>query len=594
VADASQAARGIDRDVSQSLASSQPHSASLRAYASTGLSAIPVVLLVTMLLSPVAMTLVGSFRISLPGEPNVWGLQGWIQAFTSPSIADAFVNTFVLAFMRVPLAIVIGALLAWLLIRTNLPGRSIIEFLFWISFFLPIFPVAMAWVLLLDPKAGWINRFLMGAFGTHDPIFSAYSYLGITWVHITATSVPVMIILLGPAFRALDPSMEESARMCGASRMAVFRRIVLPLLYPALMVAGIASFIRSLEAFEVELLLGTPAGIRVYATKIQELATWEPPRYAPSMALSVPFIALLFLLSLIHHRFLRNRNITTITGKATAGPLVDLGAWRLPLAVLCFIVVSVSVLVPAIALVMGSVMEVFGMARADGSLTFTLRHWQIVFSDTVFVRSVINTLQLAIGTALIGIFFYSMLAYILLRTRVPGRDVLAIVVWLPWAFPGILLSLSLLWMYLGTPLLAPLYGSMIGLIVAMLFKELPIGVNLMKSGLMQISTELEDAARMCGATTWQTYWRLVVPLLAPGAVAVGTICFIACIKDLSTMILLSTPETRPLSLLVLDYTTNGSLERGAVVGVIAAILAIGAALAGRYLGHRMNAGLGRI
>jgi iron(III) transport system permease protein len=557
------------------------------------LKAAPILLVVILLLSPVAITLISSFRLSLPGEPNVWGLNGWIAAFSSANIYDAISNTFILAFMRVPLAILIGSLLAWLLIRTNIYGRRHIEFLFWISFFLPTLPIAMAWTILLDPRSGWINKAAASLFGRTEPLFNVYSFTGITWVHITATTVPVMVLLLGPAFRALDPSMEESARMCGASRAAILRRIVMPLMYPSLMMAAIASFIRSLEAFEVELLLGMPANIRVYSTKIQELATWEPPRYAPSMALSVPFIVMLFGLAWLYQRFLRGKNFTTITGKAAVSPLLDLGAWRLPLTILCGATVTISMVLPATTLVIGSFMEVFGMARADGTVSFTLAHWRVVFRDTVFASSLVNTLKLALGTALTGVLVYSVLAYVLLRTRVVGRSLLGVVVWLPWAFPGILISLSLLWMYLGTPLLAPLYGSMLGLMFAMLFKETPIGVNMMKSGLLQISAELEDAARMCGASWVQIYTRLILPLLAPASVTVFSICFIACVKDISTMILLSTADTRPLSLLVLDYTSNGSFERGTVVGVISAALAITAALIGRMIADRLSAGLGR-
>jgi iron(III) transport system permease protein len=555
--------------------------------------AAPVLFLIVLLLSPVAITVISSFRLSLPGEPNVWGLTGWISAFTSPSIYDAIANTFILAIMRVPLAIFIGALLAWLLIRTNIYGRKWIEFLFWISFFLPTLPIAVAWTILLDPRSGWVNKLAAYAFNRIEPLFNVFSFGGITWVHITATTVPVMVLLLGPAFRALDPSMEESARMCGASRPAILRRIVMPLMYPALMMAAIASFIRSLEAFEVELLLGMPGGIRVYSTKIQELATWEPPRYAPSMALSVPFILMLFALAYLYQRFLRDKTFTTISGKSTMSQPLDLGSWRWPLSLLCMLIATISVILPALTLVVGSFMEVFGMVRADGSIHFTLNHWKIVFNDSVFVISLINTLKLASGTAIIAVLFYSILAYTLVRTKILGRDFLSLVVWMPWAFPGILISLSLLWMYLGTPLLVPLYGSMLGLMFAMLFKEMPIGVNLMKTGLLQISVELEDAARMCGASWVQIYFRLVLPLLAPAAVTVFTICFIVCVKDISTMILLSTADTRPLSLLVLDYTSNGSFERGTVVGVISAGLAIAAALIGRAISDRLSSGLGR-
>jgi iron(III) transport system permease protein len=548
---------------------------------------LPVILVSIFALAPIVIAIVSSFRISLPGQEAVWGFQGWIDAFTSAAIWESIYSTFVLAFLRVPFAVALGAVLAWLLIRTDIPGRRAIEFCFWIAFFLPSLPMAMAWGLLLDPQAGWINLALQHYLGLTEPLFNIFTYLGITWVHLTASTVPVMIILMGPAFRALDPAMEESARMSGASNFQCFRRVVFPLVSPAIITAGIASLIRSLEAFEIELFLGVPANIRVYSTKIHELAVYDPPQYAASMALSVPFVSLLFLLAMFYQRYLMKRrsSFATVTGKSSNLHSIDLGKWRLPATILCVLLVVLAVIVPTVTLVLGSFMDLFGMAGPDGSgFGFTARHWVEVIEDSLFLDSVINTLKLGFGAAACGILAYSVLAYLIVRSNVPGRQFMDIVVWLPWAIPGILLSLALLWMYLGTPFLTVLYGSMLGLILAMVFKDMPIGVNLMKSGILQIGPELEEAAKVAGASWWQIYWRLYFPLLAPTAIAVGMLVFIACVKDISTMVLLSTSETRPLSILLLDYATEEEVERGAVVGVISTALTIVVAFAGRRIG----------
>jgi iron(III) transport system permease protein len=547
---------------------------------------IPVLVIGLFALSPILIAFVTSFRISLPGEPAEWGVSGWIEAFSSPAMWEAVGNTFVLALMRVPFAVVFGAIMAWLLIRTNVVARRTIEFLFWIAFFLPTLPMAMAWALLFDPGGGWANLFAKHALGATEPPFNIYSYSGITWVHLTASTVPVMIILMGPAFRGLDPALEESARMSGASNSVCFRRIVLPLVSPAVITASIASLIRSLEAFEIELYLGIPAGIRVYSTKMHEYAIYDPPRYAPSMALSVPFVALLFLLALLYQRYLRKRQggFATVTGKASASEPIDLGRWRGPASALCMLCAGLVVVVPSVSLLLGSFMSLFGVTYPGGGFGFTLEHWVTVLQDSLFLASILHTVELGLGAAAAGILVYSVIAYLIIRSKVAGRNALDILVWLPWAIPGILLSLALLWMYLGTPFLSVLYGSMLGLILAMVFKEMPIGVNLMKTGIMQIGPELEEAARMAGANWWQTYWRLFFPLLAPTATAVGMLVFIACVKDISTMVLLSTPETRPISILLLDYMTNGLIESGAVVGVISTLLTVGVAIVGRTIG----------
>jgi iron(III) transport system permease protein len=547
---------------------------------------LPVIVVTAFAVAPVIITLVGSFRTSLPGDPTVWGTSGWTSAFTTGSVWQAVGNTFLLVLMRVPVALALGSVLAWLVIRTNVRARKTIEFLIWTAFFLPTLPMAMAWALLLDPKSGWINRLLQPVFGLQHGPFNIYSYTGITWVHLVTTTVPAIVLLLGPAFRGLNPVLEESARMSGASMLDSFRRVVLPLLTPALTMAGIIALIRSLEGFEVELFLGVPAGIRVFSTKIQELVVYEPPRYAPAMALSVPFVILLIALALWYQRVVRGRSYATLTGKLAAAPAVDLGRWRWPATILCGGFVTLAVIVPTATLVVGSFMEIFGVTNATGGFGFTLSHWSTVLHDPVFLSSFTTTLGLGIATAICGVLVFSLIAYTILRTRAKARQLLDVAAWLPWSIPGILLSLSLLWIYLGFPILNFLYGSIAGLVVAMLFTEMPGGVNLMKTGINQISLELEEAAFTSGAGWWELYRRVLLPLLSPTAATVALFIFVGCVKNISTMILLATPTTRPLSLLTLDYATNGSIENGAVVGVISAALAIGFAILGRRFSAR--------
>lgn len=547
---------------------------------------LPVIIVTAFALAPVVITLVGSFRTSLPGDPVVWGTSGWTSAFSNASVWQAVINTFLLVLMRVPLALFLGSVVAWLLIRTNVRARRSIEFLLWTAFFMPTLPMAMAWALLLDPKSGWINRLLQPLLGLQYGPFNIYSYSGITWVHLVTTTVPAIVILLGPAFRGLNPVLEESARMSGASTVATFRRVVLPLLAPALTMAGIIALIRSLEGFEVELFLGVPAGIRVFSTKIQELVVFEPPRYAPAMALSVPFVILLIVLALWYQRVIRGRSYATLTGKMSAAPALDLGRGRWPATIFCGLFATVAVLLPTSALVLGSFMQIFGVASASGGFGFTLSHWSTVLHDPVFVSSFTSTLGLGISTAAAAVLCYSLIAYIILRTRARGRNLLDVAAWLPWSIPGILLSLSLLWIYLGFPILNVLYGSIAGLVVAMLITEMPGGVNLMKTGIGRIGLELEEAAQMSGAGWWELYRRVLLPLLSPTAVTVALFVFVGCVKNISTMILLATPTTRPLSLLVLDYATNGSIENGAVVGVISAAMAMTVAIVGRKLSAR--------
>src|SRR6185503_15702347 len=244
-----------------------------------------------LVLTPLFLMIVNSFQTARPGQPIVWGIDGWIKAFSTLGIVKAMTNTFTLAITRQALALAIGAFFAWLIARTDIPMKGTLEFFFWLSFFLPALPETMGWILLLDPKYGLLNQGLL-SLGLSQPLFNIYSFWGIVWAHMGG-SVSVKVMLLAPAFRNLDAAFEEASKISGASGWHTFFHIVIPVMMPAILVTTILGIIRSLEAFEIELLLGTPIGLQVYSTKIHELVTWEPPQFAPAMALSTVFLGVL-------------------------------------------------------------------------------------------------------------------------------------------------------------------------------------------------------------------------------------------------------------------------------------------------------------
>ena len=245
-----------------------------------------------LVLTPLFLMILNSFQTARPGQPIIWGIDGWIKAFTTPGIVKAMTNTVTLAFTRQAIALLIGAFFAWLIARTDMPMKGTLEFFFWLSFFLPALPETMGWILLLDPKYGLMNQGLISLGILSQPIFNIYSFWGIVWAHMGGT-VSVKVMLLAPAFRNLDAALEEASKISGASGVRTFFRIVIPVMMPAILVTTILGLIRSLEAFEIELLLGTPIGLQVYSTKIHELVTWEPPQFAPAMALSTVFLGAL-------------------------------------------------------------------------------------------------------------------------------------------------------------------------------------------------------------------------------------------------------------------------------------------------------------
>jgi iron(III) transport system permease protein len=214
-------------------------------------------------------------------------------------------------------------------------------------------------------------------------------------------------------------------------------------------------------------------------------------------------------------------------------------------------------------------MRVFGVF--EGSATWTLAHWQSVLGDSAFVAAGRNTVLLGIGTLLSSLVLSLLLAFVIVRTRLGGRQVLNLVVWIPWALPGLLLGLGLLWMFLGNPLTAPLFGSVPLLVFALTIAELPVSVQLLKGALLQIHAELEEAATTSGASRLVAVREILLPLMAPTLVAVGLVVLIVSIRETSTVVLLSTAQSRPLSVLMLEYLIGSSeYERAAVVGTVLA------------------------
>ncbi len=552
---------------------------------------IPVALLVgilgIILAYPLGLLLVKSFVISRPGQPTVWAIDGWLAAFTDVNLAVAIGNTFYLAFVRVVITSALAIFFAWVVTRTDTPLKGFIEVTLWLGFFLPLLPMTMGWVLLLDPYYGLINRLLMSVLALSAPPFDVYSYWGIIWCHL-AFSTSVRFLLMTPAFTAMDAALEDAARTSGSSNLGVLWRITIPILAPAILASTALGFIRSLESLEIEMVLGIPAGIYVVPTKVWDYIHWEPPLYDRATALCSIFLFFVFFLIWLHRIFLRGKEFTTVSGRSYMVRTFPLGRWRWLTCAFCLLFILVMIILPLATLMMGTFMEFFG--NFDMERVWTVRHWTAVFSDAVFLRSLQNTLILGLGAGIVGTLLYALISYVIVRTRLAGRGVIDVLSWLPWALPGVLISLALLWAVLGSgDSVKLIYGTVSVLVLAIIIKEMPLGTQIIKAGVLQISHELEEASSAAGATWLAGFRRIMLPLLKPTMMAVGIIVFISAARDIPTVIFLSTHQTRTLSLLMLDYIADANKEKAAVLGVFLVLLIFALLLIGRLLGFRRSA-----
>lgn len=547
------------------------------------LYALLVLGFLALTLLPLLAVVQGSFESQIDVGQG-YTLEGWRTLLQEPRILGSLANTLSLTFASQLIAMPLSIGLAWLLGRTDLPGRNWLEFAFWVSFFLPALAVVQGWTLLLDPNAGVLNRWLMQAFGLTAAPLNIYSWGGIVFAHLATTTVSAKVMMLTPAFRSMDARYEEAARVAGDSRLGALCKVTLPLLKPALIVTAIMGVIRALESFEIELVLGAPQRIDVYSTLIYDLTRYDPINFASAFALGILIIAIMGLLAIASRRSTHQGHHVTVSGQAKPA-VMPLGKWRWPLGIVVGVLALLLTLVPLTFLLASSLMRRFGFFALDQ--VWTLEHWRAVVGDPLFVDAVLNTLKIAAGSAAFAAMLSLIVAYTIVRSRRAGKALLEIAAWVPFSIPGVLASLAMLWLILHSGI-DWLYGSTLSLIVTLGLASITLGVQLIRSQLLQVNRELEEAAWVSGASAWRTLLSIVIPLCARSIVVVAVMAFVSAARDISHLALLVSSDNRPLSMLQLEYIAEGRNEASAVVGVLIALIAIGAALVARRLGYRLE------
>lgn len=538
-----------------------------------------------LVLYPVLLLVASSFVVSPKGAPVSLGLSTWSNALSEPGVRTALWNTLALVLARQSISFVIAIVIAWVIARTDIPGQRWLEFMFLLAFFLPTVPVVEAWVLLLDPDYGIINAALSVLPWVRKPAFDINTFAGIIWVHLAHTAIAVKIVLLVPLFRTMDSSLEEMARMSGGSTLGVLWRISLPILAPGLLIVFLIGSIGTIQSFEIEQILGPPIRFSIFSNEVFRLINRDPPNYAAATSLS-SFVLFMMVPLIVAQRWTTNRSQSATVGGRYRNTTIALGRWRRPAFAVILGFALLTAVVPIAILLVFSFARKFGYYQIEHP--WTTDNWTRVFTDQTFLASLNNSLQLGVGTAIAGMVGFSLLAYLTVRSRFAWRGTLDVLTWLPSVLPGIILSLALLDFYLGSPIFRPLYGSILGLIIATFISCMTIGVQVIKINLIQLGSELEEAAHVAGASWWQTYRRVILPLTMPSILLCGTLCFALAVRNVSNVVFLGTANTRPLSLLQLDYMTEGWYEPGCVVGLVLAVLTTAVAAIAALYGARFE------
>ncbi len=325
--------------------------------------AVVLVVLGFFLIWPALLLLINSFNVARDWfvGPRVWGLANWTSAWDAPGLFVSLGNSFLIWILVFGISFPIAVVISWTLARTNIPLSRSIEFVFWLSYMMPSLSTTIAWMLLLDPVIGLFNTGIKNLPFVDQAPFNIYSVPGIVWTHIMANGIALKVMLLTPAFRNMDASMEEAARVSGASNISTMIRVTLPLMVSPMVLVFALQLLRIFQSFETELLLGTPIGFFVYSTKIYEFArVHDPPQYGFAMVLASLTLLMVAIIIPLQRWILQRRRYTTITGSFRPG-LINLGMWKwVVFGVIGFLLVLLTI-GPVFVLILGSFMTRAGL-----------------------------------------------------------------------------------------------------------------------------------------------------------------------------------------------------------------------------------------
>lgn len=540
-----------------------------------------------LVMYPLFMIFFASFKGGPPGEPSPFTLKGYAEAYSTKETYTTLSTTLWLGAVRAVIAVGLAVSLAWVVTRTDTPWRGGLEVLIWLKFFLPPLPITMAWVLLGAPKTGLINVAFSKLTGSEFSPINIYSYGGIIWVSVIAWAA-VLFILIVPAFRGMDASLEESSRMAGANGRTTTWRITIPILMPAILGALMLAFIRLIESFETELLLGFTQGLYVYTTRVWLLLSIVPSDYPQAMALTAIFLLIVAGLVVLQWWLLGRRgghaSYVTVTGRGFATRPTRLGKWRWVTFGLVIGYFTIAAVLPLLTLIMGSFMKLFGVFLEE---PFTVKHWRGAFADPRLLSSFKNTMLVGMVSATGGMILYSFMSYIISRTKFQARHALDFIAWLPWAVPGLVMALGFLWAYVGGIRLPfTLYGTIYLMMLVFVVRGFPLGVRVMNGAMVQLGNELEESSRVLGGSWFYTFRRVIAPLLTPSFIGAWIITFVIAVRDLVTVIMLYGAKSRLLSILTFEYWWGNQPERGMVIGLLLALITLGLALLARWVGHK--------
>ena len=497
-------------------------------------------------------------------------ITNFLTVLSNPNVGEALFNTLVACGGGTLIAVAIGLMFSWIVVRTNTPFKRFIAAASILPLFAPPLVAGVAWTILGSPKTGLINT--MFKWLHLDLHVDFYSLPGLVFV-FGIYYAPYVYMFTASALRNMDPSLEEAAEISGASAFATLFSVTFPLIMPAIISGMLLSFIVMLGIYGIPAVLGAPTNINVLTTYIFKLTNWSPPLYNTAAAVAIILMVVTGALVFLQQRVVSGRSYVTVAGKAYRPRNLDLGPWRwltFGFGITYLIVVAV---LPTLALIVAAFRK-FMFIRDAASLfdmkQYSLMHFHSIFDNPLTLNSIYNAVEVGVITALAGGALAFAIGYTIHRTHVPGRRSIDLLSTLPVAIPGLVIGVAYLWAWIGIP--GGLYGTLWILALAFIARFMPDTVKALSTSFLQIHRELEEAAWVCGTGMLRTIRTIVLPLASPGVIAAMTLLFVLAIRELGSSLFLYTSNTMVMSVLLLDYYEGGNLGKTAAFSLVQTVL----------------------
>ncbi len=546
----------------------------LKPHATTLFAGGLTVFLLILIGVPVAMVILMSLRTGFPGEEVPLTLENFSEVYLDPGTYEILFNTLLFSISSVAVALAFTVPLVWILMRTDIPFKKTIYVLLTVGILIPVFLRTIAWIMLLSPRIGLLNKLFQEIFSLSAPPFNLYSITGMAFIQ-GVSFVPGAFFMLAAAYRSMDPSLEEAAYTSGVGKLRTFLKINLPITMPAIAAVMVYLFMTSIAVFEVPAIIGMPARILVLSSLIYSATTPATgiPNYGMAGAYGAIMLALGLFLAFLYVRLVKQgKKFTVVTGRGYRPREIALGRWKWAAMGFVLFYLSIEVFIPFMVLVWASVLPYLQLPSMAAFSEMSFKHyWEVPLH--VGARPFINTLMLMLGVPTLTMILSVLVSWVVIRTQVSFRGLLDTLAFVPHAVPGILMAVGLAYLGLAYRDYFPIYGTVLIIALAHTINWIAYGTRTTNSVMIQLHRELEEAGRVAGASAPRVLWKIVLPLIAAGVLNSWIWIGMLSYREVTMALTLYTRHNVVISTVVWQFWGSGWVPQVSALGVILILFA---------------------